>query len=189
MKPSLSSWLEQLDRIAVGILHLNLAPTRTDLHLIAELHPSFRQRVDPREKIGDAQDHPIPSARLLRLTTGHGTRAGCSRPTEQQRERSERNAGECGQLLMFELEAEMVRVKSDSPGGSPHLIAHAVHAADTLWLSTLYVGVAGIVAGWEEGLELNLLGLTFGVDPVSLSLKLPLLGRIGASDHEPVIIE
>jgi hypothetical protein len=51
------------------------------------------------------------------------------------------------------------------------------------------LGLAGVVAGWEEGLELNLLGLTFGVDPVSLSLKLPLLGRIGPSDHAPVIIE
>lgn len=51
------------------------------------------------------------------------------------------------------------------------------------------LGVAGIAAGWEEGLELNLLGLTFGIDPVSLSLKLPLLGRIGPSDSEPVIIE
>lgn len=51
------------------------------------------------------------------------------------------------------------------------------------------LGVAGVVAGWEEGVELNLLGLTFGVDPASLSLKLPLLGRIGPSEHEPVIIE
>lgn len=51
------------------------------------------------------------------------------------------------------------------------------------------LGVAGVVAGWEEGLELNLLGLTFGVDPVSLSVKLPLLGRIGPSDREPVLIE
>ena len=51
------------------------------------------------------------------------------------------------------------------------------------------LGIAGVVAGWEEGIELNVLGLTFGVDPVSLSLKLPLLGRIGPSDHEPTIIE
>lgn len=51
------------------------------------------------------------------------------------------------------------------------------------------LGIAGVTAGWEEGIELNLLGLTFGVDPVSLSLKLPLLGRIGPSSHEPVIIE
>jgi len=50
-------------------------------------------------------------------------------------------------------------------------------------------GLAGIAAGWEEGVELNVLGLTFGVDPVSLSIKLPLLGRIGPDDHEPVIIE
>jgi hypothetical protein len=41
------------------------------------------------------------------------------------------------------------------------------------------LGVAGIAAGWEEGLEVNLLGLTFGLDPKSLSLKLPLAGSIG----------
>lgn len=41
------------------------------------------------------------------------------------------------------------------------------------------LGVAGVAAGWEEGVELNLLGLTFGIDPRSLSLKLPLVGRLG----------
>jgi hypothetical protein len=41
------------------------------------------------------------------------------------------------------------------------------------------LGVAGVMAGMEEGLELNVLGLTFGVDPKSLSLKLPLIGRVG----------
>jgi hypothetical protein len=51
------------------------------------------------------------------------------------------------------------------------------------------LGIAGVVAGWEEGIELNVLGLTFGVDPVSRSLKLPLLGRIGPSDHEPMTLE
>lgn len=50
-------------------------------------------------------------------------------------------------------------------------------------------GLAGVAAGWEEGVELNLLGLTFGVDPVSFSIKLPLIGRIGPDNHEPVIIE
>lgn len=40
-------------------------------------------------------------------------------------------------------------------------------------------GVAGVLAGVEEGLEINLLGLTLGIDPRSLSLKLPLIGRIG----------
>ena len=51
------------------------------------------------------------------------------------------------------------------------------------------LGVAGILAGVEEGLELNVLGLTFGIDPRSLSLKLPLIGRIGPRrDAQPVAL-
>jgi hypothetical protein len=41
------------------------------------------------------------------------------------------------------------------------------------------LGVVGVAAGWEEGLELNLLGLTFGVDPRNLAVKLPLIGSLG----------
>jgi hypothetical protein len=51
------------------------------------------------------------------------------------------------------------------------------------------LGVAGITAGWEEGVEVNVLGLTFGLDPRSLSIKLPLLGRIGPSESQPVLID
>jgi hypothetical protein len=52
------------------------------------------------------------------------------------------------------------------------------------------LGVAGVAAGLEEGLELNLLGLTFGVDPNSLALKLPLIGSIGPRrDTTPIVIE
>ncbi len=40
-------------------------------------------------------------------------------------------------------------------------------------------GVFGLLAGVEEGLEVNVLGLTFGVDPLDLALKLPLVGRLG----------
>jgi len=43
-------------------------------------------------------------------------------------------------------------------------------------------GVLGLLAGLEEGLEVNLLGLTFGVDPKDLALKLPMAGRIGFSN-------
>jgi hypothetical protein len=35
------------------------------------------------------------------------------------------------------------------------------------------------MAGWDEGLELNLLGLTFGVDVRRPALKLPAIGRLG----------
>ena len=51
------------------------------------------------------------------------------------------------------------------------------------------LGIAGITAGWEEGVEVNVLGLTFGLDPRSLSIKLPLLGRIGPSESQPVLID
>jgi hypothetical protein len=42
-------------------------------------------------------------------------------------------------------------------------------------------GLAGITASGVEGLEVNLLGLTFGINPFDPALKLPLVGRIGAS--------
>lgn len=41
------------------------------------------------------------------------------------------------------------------------------------------LGVLGLLAGIEEGLEVNLLGLTFGIDPKQLALKLPMAGQIG----------
>jgi len=40
-------------------------------------------------------------------------------------------------------------------------------------------GVAGIGAGWDEGLEVNVLGLVFGLDVTSPGLKLPGIGRVG----------
>jgi hypothetical protein len=47
-------------------------------------------------------------------------------------------------------------------------------------------GALGIIVAWREGIELNVLGLTFGVDPRRLSLKLPLIGRVGLiGEHFP----
>jgi len=40
-------------------------------------------------------------------------------------------------------------------------------------------GLVGIAIGWDEGIEVNLLGLTFGIDPRRLTIKLPLIGSIG----------
>ncbi len=42
-------------------------------------------------------------------------------------------------------------------------------------------GLLGILIGAEEGLEINLLGLTFGIDPMDPALKLPFFGRLGAA--------
>jgi hypothetical protein len=41
------------------------------------------------------------------------------------------------------------------------------------------LGAAGLLVGWDEGVELNLLGLTFGLDLNRPALKLPGLGRLG----------
>ncbi|NQU61493.1 MAG: DUF3750 domain-containing protein [Rhodospirillales bacterium] len=40
-------------------------------------------------------------------------------------------------------------------------------------------GLLGVLAAAEEGLEINLLGLTFGIDPLDFALKLPMAGRVG----------
>ena len=40
-------------------------------------------------------------------------------------------------------------------------------------------GLLGITTSGVEGLEVNLLGLTFGINPFDASIKLPLVGRIG----------
>jgi hypothetical protein len=44
-------------------------------------------------------------------------------------------------------------------------------------------GLLGVLAGVEEGLELNLLSLTFGVDVRRPALKLPVVGRVGLSQR------
>lgn len=43
-------------------------------------------------------------------------------------------------------------------------------------------GAIGVLAGWEEGIELNLFGLTFGVNPKRLAIELPMLGNLGLVD-------
>jgi hypothetical protein len=41
------------------------------------------------------------------------------------------------------------------------------------------LGLLGLLVGRQEGLEVNVLSLTFGIDPLAPALKLPGLGRIG----------
>ncbi len=42
-------------------------------------------------------------------------------------------------------------------------------------------GLLGLLVARDEGLEVNLLGLSFGIDPLGPALKLPFIGRIGFS--------
>ena len=47
-------------------------------------------------------------------------------------------------------------------------------------------GLAGVMVGLEEGLELNLLGLSFGLDPGDLALRLPGIGVLGGGGGRAV---
>ena len=64
------------------------------------------------------------------------------------------------------------------PGGAPVGVAPSGTGVQVSLL-----GLAGILVGWEEGIEVNLLGLTFGLDLNRPAIKLPGLGRLGVPDH------
>ena len=40
-------------------------------------------------------------------------------------------------------------------------------------------GLVGLIVGLREGVEINVLGLVFGIDPDDLAVKLPMVGRVG----------
>jgi len=44
------------------------------------------------------------------------------------------------------------------------------------------LGLLGLNVGWGEGIEINILGLSFGIDVNSPGLRLPFIGRIGMDD-------
>lgn len=53
-----------------------------------------------------------------------------------------------------------------------------------------FIGVAGLTLGVEEGVEVNLLGLNFGIDVLRPALRVPGLGRVGMPEavaREPVL--
>ena len=83
---------------------------------------------------------------------------------------------------------EVPELKLDLPPtaiGKDFLTNGGIFAASpsrTGYQVSLY-GLLGVLAGVEEGLEVNVLGLTFGVDPLDLALKLPMAGRVGFQEN------
>ncbi len=49
-----------------------------------------------------------------------------------------------------------------------------------------FYGMFGLTIGIAEGIEINLIGLTYGIDFLRPAIKLPILGRIGIQDKEPI---
>jgi hypothetical protein len=60
------------------------------------------------------------------------------------------------------------------PGGA---VAGLAPSGTGVQLSLL--GLAGVLVGWEEGLEVNVLGLSVGLDLNRPALRMPLVGRVG----------
>lgn len=59
----------------------------------------------------------------------------------------------------------LTRIAATSPSGTGFQLSLA--------------GVLGLMIGVEEGIEVNVLGLSFGIDPLDLAIKLPGIGRLG----------
>jgi hypothetical protein len=55
----------------------------------------------------------------------------------------------------------------------------AASPSGTGWQVSLF-GLTGLLLSREEGIEINILGLTLGLDPLDLAIKLPGLGRFTA---------
>lgn len=78
--------------------------------------------------------------------------------------------------LRLELPANAVG-KDYLPGG-----AFAASTPSGTGVQLSLGGYAGVLAGFEEGLEINLLGLTVGLDLYPPAIKLPAVGRLGFPD-------
>ena len=86
------------------------------------------------------------------------------------------------QVPALDVELPPTAVGKDYLGGT--LFAPAPSA--TGYQFSLF-GALGVLAAWDEGIEINLFGLVWGIDPGDLAIKWPGLGRIGllARDTNP----
>src|SRR5688500_539693 len=90
--PLAARGLEELDRVPVGVLDLDLPPAGTGLHFVPEAHSRVLQRVDEGRQVGDLQHNAVPAAGLLAAPVRHGTRSRRARTAEQQLGVAERDA-------------------------------------------------------------------------------------------------
>ena len=127
---SVASRLEELDGISVRILDLDLAPRGTALHLVAKAQSDLLQLRDEAGKIGHLQHHPIPAARLLRLSVRERPRAGCARAAEQKLRVAQRDIRKRRELLVSEREPEVLRIERHRASDVLHLIAGPMKSLD-----------------------------------------------------------
>jgi hypothetical protein len=88
------------------------------------------QRCDELRKIVDPKHHSVPSARFLSLAIRQGSRSRRLWAAQQELRVAERDAGERGELLVLESEAEVLGVERDRASDVFDLISDAVDAFD-----------------------------------------------------------
>jgi hypothetical protein len=95
------------------LLDLDLGSARARLDVVAEHGADLPQRIDAGAEVVDVQHDPVPSAG--RLLSAVRQRAGTRAPwtAEDEAKRTASHRGERGPALVFELEAEMLRVEPD----------------------------------------------------------------------------
>jgi hypothetical protein len=98
--------LEQLYRIAVRILYLDLPATGTLLHLIAKAHPSVSEFSDARREVVHCKHKPVPTVWLLMTAVGHVARTGRPGITEDELEIADGNLPESAQVLLVKAKAQ-----------------------------------------------------------------------------------
>src|SRR4051812_37103841 len=105
--------LVELDRVAVGILDLDLRASRTLFDRIAEARSGGLHLLNLRIETRDIDDDAVPPARLLPAAVRHRPRAGAAGAAQDELQRATRDHRECGAGLVFELEVEDLGVELD----------------------------------------------------------------------------
>jgi RNA polymerase sigma-70 factor (ECF subfamily) len=125
-----ASRFEEFDRVPVRVLDLNLAATGPRFHLVAKPSGGLFQFRNESRQIADLQHDTIPAARFLLLAIRHGPRSGGTRTAEQNLRVTQRDACECRELLMLQLEPEVLRIERDRSSDIRYLISNAMKALD-----------------------------------------------------------
>lgn len=83
-----------------------------------------------------------------------------------------------------EVPALQLDLPANAIGKDYRPLTHAIgRSASGSGVQLTLLGLLGLSVGWQEGVELNLLGLGFGLDLNRPALRLPFIGRLGFDDQ------
>src|SRR3954451_20474312 len=110
---SAAGGLEELDRIACGVVYEDLLPAGAGDDVVAEAEPRLAEPRDLALDVVDDQVDPVPAAWLRDTAVGHGAAGGARRPAQQQPQRPAHDVGERRRVARAQLKPEVLRVEAD----------------------------------------------------------------------------